>query len=289
MNDTCFTTSLNLKLSVFPIGPSSCEEEQWAATEAHSVYIPSCEPGGAFSSRQCQQGGQCWCVDHTGQELPGTRQQGLLECSECPKPRAGIVFIIFIKSGESPHLFLCCSSSNLTDLGPDNCPSIRHQALVHLLSGSVAAPLQTSISDRSHISCTSLVQTLRDVLPVEVELPPFLSRLVEVVDGLFRTVGGALRALSDSSPHQLQENLFGGKFLKEIASSNFSGVVLSQKTFVRDWVSGRGESLQENQVLVESVRRVLEDLAFLSVVKVALQGHSSLLPPEQVNRKNVFK
>ncbi|TNN02052.1 hypothetical protein fugu_009539 [Takifugu bimaculatus] len=228
--------------------PSPCEEERWAATEAHSVYIPSCEPGGAFTTRQCQQGGQCWCVDHTGQELPGTRQQGLLDCK----------------------------------LGPDSCPARRHQALFHLLSGSVAVPLQTSISDRSQTSCNSLVQTLRDLLPVEVEFPPFLSQLVEVVDGLFRTVGGALRALSHSSPQRLNENLFGGKFLKEIASSNFSGVLGSQGTFVRDWVSGKGDSLQENRVLVESVRRVLGDPAFLSSLKVALQGHSSLLPPEQI-------
>uniref|UniRef100_A0A3B5K487 Thyroglobulin type-1 domain-containing protein n=1 Tax=Takifugu rubripes TaxID=31033 RepID=A0A3B5K487_TAKRU len=67
---------------MFPTGPSPCEEERWAATEAHSVYIPSCEPGGAFTTRQCQQGGQCWCVDHTGQELPGTRHPagGAVSC-----------------------------------------------------------------------------------------------------------------------------------------------------------------------------------------------------------------
>lgn len=100
-------SSVSLKLSIFPAGPSSCEEERRAATEAHSVYIPSCELGGAFSSRQCQQGGQCWCVDHTGQELPGTRQQGLLDCSECPNPGAGI-FLLY------PTNLLClltCSSA----------------------------------------------------------------------------------------------------------------------------------------------------------------------------------
>lgn len=185
-------------------------------------------------------------------------------------------------------MFLWCSS-NLTELGPDSCPAMRQQALFQFLSGSVAVPRQTSITDRSQTSCNSLVQTLRDLLPVDVEFPSFLSQLVEVVDGLFHTVGGALRALSRSSPQRLQENLFGGKFLKEIASSNFSGVVGSQGTFVRDWVSGKGDSFQENRVLVESVSRVLGDLAFLSSLKVALQGHSSLLPPEQVNRKDFCK
>lgn len=188
----------------------------------------------------------------------------------------------------SPHLFLCCSS-NPADLGPDSCPSMRHRALFHLLSGSVAVPLQTAFYNRSQTSCTSLIHTLRDLLPVEVELSPFLSQLVEVVDGLFHTVGGALRALSDSSHHRLQENLFGGKFLKKIASSNFSGVVGSQGTFVLDWVSRQGDSLEENQIIVESVSSVLGDQAFLSGLQLALIGHSSLVPPEQVNRKYVIK
>lgn len=200
-----------------------------------------------------------------------------------------LVLVWFLSYSSNIVTLLIWCSSNLTELGPDSCPARRRQALFHLLSGSVAVPLQTSISDRSQTSCNSLVQTLRDLLPVEVEFPPFLSQLVEVVDGLFRTVGGALRALSHSSPQRLNENLFGGKFLKEIASSNFSGVLGSQGTFVRDWVSGKGDSLQENRVLVESVRRVLGDPSFLSSLKVALQGHSSLLPPEQVNWKNVCK
>uniref|UniRef100_A0A3Q4GHS3 Thyroglobulin type-1 domain-containing protein n=1 Tax=Neolamprologus brichardi TaxID=32507 RepID=A0A3Q4GHS3_NEOBR len=52
--------------------PSPCEEERRAAMEANSVFIPSCENGGAFTSKQCQQGGQCWCVD-PGREVKGSR------------------------------------------------------------------------------------------------------------------------------------------------------------------------------------------------------------------------
>uniref|UniRef100_A0A3Q3WHA4 Thyroglobulin type-1 domain-containing protein n=1 Tax=Mola mola TaxID=94237 RepID=A0A3Q3WHA4_MOLML len=59
-----------------PSGPSACEEERRAAMEASGVYVPSCEDGGAFTPTQCQQGGQCWCVDPTGRELPGTRRHG---------------------------------------------------------------------------------------------------------------------------------------------------------------------------------------------------------------------
>lgn len=51
--------------------------------ESSSVFVPSCETGGWFRSRQCQQGAQCWCVDPSGRELPGTRQLGdSLVCSE---------------------------------------------------------------------------------------------------------------------------------------------------------------------------------------------------------------
>nr|XP_029138476.1 thyroglobulin-like [Labrus bergylta] len=63
--------------------PSPCEEERRAAMEALSVFVPSCESGGSFRSTQCQQGAQCWCVDPTGREVPGTRRLGdAALCSE---------------------------------------------------------------------------------------------------------------------------------------------------------------------------------------------------------------
>ena len=186
----------------------------------------------------------------------------------------------------TPQLFLCCFSDP-ADWGPDSCPSMRRQALFRLLSTSGAAPLQSSSFSKSHTLCTSLVQTVMDLLPVEGELIPFLSQLVEVIGGLFHTVGGALQALLDSSHHQLQENLFGGNFLAKLASSNLTGLVGTQGPFVLDWPSGKGKS-QENQDLVGSVSRVLGDQAFLLDLQAALAGHSSLLPPEQVNRKSVF-
>ena len=66
-------------------GPSACEEERRAAVSNH--YVPSCDDAGAFTSRQCQQGGQCWCVEPTGREHPGSRQFGdSLICSESPRP-----------------------------------------------------------------------------------------------------------------------------------------------------------------------------------------------------------
>uniref|UniRef100_A0A3P9M1W7 Thyroglobulin type-1 domain-containing protein n=1 Tax=Oryzias latipes TaxID=8090 RepID=A0A3P9M1W7_ORYLA len=47
-----------------------------AALETSSVFVPTCERGGSYSLTQCQQGGQCWCVDPSGREVPGTRQLG---------------------------------------------------------------------------------------------------------------------------------------------------------------------------------------------------------------------
>ncbi|KAE8289365.1 Thyroglobulin [Larimichthys crocea] len=168
--------------------PSPCEEERRPAMEASSVFIPSCETRGSFTSRQCQQGGQCWCVDPTGRELPGTRQHG-----------------------DS----LVCGS------GPVDCLSQRRLALSRLFSGPVDPPNRAS-SGTSPSSSLSLVRPLKDLLPVEADPISFLSHLVEVLHGLFPSVGGALQALARSSPRRLQENLFGGKFLKNAASFNFS-------------------------------------------------------------------
>ncbi|XP_068586092.1 thyroglobulin [Cebidichthys violaceus] len=223
--------------------PSSCEEERRAAVETSSVHVPSCETGGAFSSRQCQQGGQCWCVDPTGRELPGTRQLG-----------------------DS----LVCSS------GLADCLSQRRLALSRLFSGPVDPPFRAS-SIRSPASCLSLLRPLREFLPAEADPTSFLSHLVEVLHGLFPSVGGALRALARSSPRRLQENLFGGKFLKNAASFNFSGAVGARGALGPDRLASQSVSigLQKNRDLVQSISRALEDPAFLSALQHTLRSSSS--------------
>ncbi|XP_067456388.1 thyroglobulin [Thunnus thynnus] len=223
--------------------PSPCEEERRAAMEASSVFIPSCETGGSFSPRQCQQGGQCWCVDPTGRELPGTRQLG-----------------------DS----LVCSS------GLADCPSQRRLALSRLFSGPVDPPLPAS-SSRSPAFCRSLLRPLEELLPVEADLTSFLSHLVEVLHGLFPSVGGAQQALARSSPRRLQENLFGGKFLKNAAAFNLSGAVGARGALGLDRLSSQDviSSLQENRDLVQSVSRALEDPAFLAALQHALMETSS--------------
>ncbi|XP_070767606.1 thyroglobulin [Enoplosus armatus] len=230
--------------------PSPCEEERRAAMEVSSVFVPSCETGGSFISRQCQQGGQCWCVDPSGRELTGTRQHG-----------------------DS----LVCSS------GLVDCLSQRRVALSRLFSGPVDPPFRAS-SGRSPASCLPLLQPLRELLPVEADLTSFLSHLVEVLHGLFPSVGGALQALARSSPRRLQENLFGGKFLKNAASFNFSGVVGARGALGLDQLSSQSFTvlLQKNRDLVQSVSRALEDPAFLSALQHTLRGLSSSHSLDQV-------
>ncbi|KAM8825960.1 LOW QUALITY PROTEIN: thyroglobulin [Synchiropus picturatus] len=218
---------------------SSCEEERRASLELSSGVTPSCERSGSFSSKQCRPDGLCWCVDSLGRELPGTRQ-----------------------FGDS----LVCSSDDTPD-----CLSKRRLALSRLFSGPVDPPVSTSMS-RSPVLCRSLLQPLSLLLPVETDPMSFLSDLVEVLHGLFPSVAGALQALAHSSPRRLQENLFGGKFLKSAAAFNFSGALGARGSLGLVGLSSPDMSsrLRTHQSLVQSVSQALEDPSFLSSLQHTL-------------------
>lgn len=102
--------------------------------------------------------------------------------------------------------------------------------------------------------------------------------MVEVLHGLFPSVGGALEALAHSSPRRLQENLFGGKFLKNAAMFNFSAAVGSRGALGLDQLSSQKTTalLQKHQDLVRSVSRALENSAFLSALQNTLRVASHL-------------
>ncbi|KAJ3598348.1 hypothetical protein NHX12_001858 [Muraenolepis orangiensis] len=203
--------------------PTPCEVERHAAQGSSGAFIPSCQVDGSFSPMQCQQGELCWCVDPRGKKAPGVQQPGDT---------------------------LTCSSGQL------DCPSQRRLALSRLLfSGPLDTPGPIS-SDRTPGSpsgpCSALLQPLQDLLQEEGEGEPvsFLTQLGEVLDGVFPSVGGALEALARSSPGRLQENLFGGKFLKNAAVFNFSGAVGERGSFQN---LGQGLGLEQtalNQKLV---------------------------------------
>ncbi|XP_034722433.1 thyroglobulin-like, partial [Etheostoma cragini] len=158
-----------------------------------------------------------------------------------------------------------------------DCPSQRRLALSRLFSGPVGPS-----SGRSPSSCLPLLRPLRALLPVEVDPLSFLSRLVPVLGGLFPSVGGALPALARSSPRRLQEDLFGGKFLKSAASFNFSGAVGGRGDLGLDRISTQTVLLQKNQDLVRSVSAALEDPAFLSALRNTLSSQSQASSLEQV-------
>uniref|UniRef100_A0A3B3VL63 Thyroglobulin n=1 Tax=Poecilia latipinna TaxID=48699 RepID=A0A3B3VL63_9TELE len=144
-----------------------------------------------------------------------------------------------------------------------DCPAQRRLALSQLFSGLVRPP---QASSGSATLCLSLLRPLR-VLGYS-DPTSFLSRLVEVLQGLFPSVGGALEALTRSPAQRLQENLFGGKFLQNVAAFNYTGVLGPRGAVGVDQLSA--QSLQENRDLVRAVSRALEDPAFLSALRQTL-------------------
>ncbi|KAG7264252.1 hypothetical protein CRUP_016255 [Coryphaenoides rupestris] len=207
--------------------PMPCEVERRAAQASSGAFVPSCQPDGSFSAMQCQQGGLCWCVDPRGREVPGVQQPGDT---------------------------LTCGSAQL------DCRSQRRLALSRLLSSGPLDPPGPLSSERTPGSpsapCSALLQPLQDLLQEDGEGEPisFLTQLGEVLAGVFPSVGGALEALSRSSPGRLQENLFGGKFLKNAAGLNFSGAVGERGAGFQNLGLGQGLS-----VLVPVVRSCSRD------------------------------
>lgn len=132
--------------------------------------------------------------------------------------------------------------------------------------------------------------------------------LAEVLQGMFPTGALALKALAfTSNPKRLQENLFGGKFLKNAGNFNFTGTVgnsgtlsfsqvfsqigLTQattdlmqlaKTFTDDSASlnldqevsdsyGRSVNLKNNREVIKLVSMALESEQFLSTLQEAIK------------------
>ncbi|XP_041941809.1 thyroglobulin [Alosa sapidissima] len=184
--------------------PTPCESEKSAASKAANVFVPSCDASGLYMPTQCQAGGQCWCVGADGREVFGTRQQGQPDCSA----------------------------------GLRDCQSERRQALSRLFSGPVAV----RPADPRHESATpfSVCSPEFQELLAKSGLLQSLSEsdrsdmgdiLSELVQGMFPSGALALKALSlIPNPKRLQENLFGGKFLKNAGNFNFTGAVGSSGT-----------------------------------------------------------
>ncbi|XP_061675641.1 thyroglobulin isoform X2 [Syngnathoides biaculeatus] len=228
--------------------PSACEDEQRAATATSDVFVPSCEEDGAFSSKQCQQGGQCWCVDPAGAELPGTRQRG-----------------------DSP---VCGGGGDAAD----DCASLRRASLSRLFSGPLEARLPVGPSAGHSASCRALLRPVEALLPVEADPVSFLSVAADVLHGVFPSAGEASEALAGPSPRRLQESLFGGKFLKNAARFNLSGAVGARSVVRADAAVRR----PRHQELVLAVSRALEDRDFQAGLRLALVGAAASASLRQV-------
>ncbi|KAH0623553.1 hypothetical protein JD844_006433 [Phrynosoma platyrhinos] len=56
---------------------------QEAAKKKPGAFIPSCDEDGYYRKMQCDSSsGECWCVDHLGTELTGTRMHGNPDCDD---------------------------------------------------------------------------------------------------------------------------------------------------------------------------------------------------------------
>ncbi|XP_076846647.1 thyroglobulin isoform X2 [Brachyhypopomus gauderio] len=268
--------------------PSPCESERSAASQAGNVFVPACDARGEYMPTQCQADGQCWCVDSSGRETFGSRRYGAPDC------RAGV----------------------------GDCQSKRRQALSKLFYGPAGHFSQNDVFS------TSQASTQKDVFPLALCSPEFQELLAksgltrslsdvdhpdvggvvaELIQGLFPTGALALKALSLTvNPKRLQENLFGGKFLKNAGNFNFSGTVgtrgtlnfsqmFSQvgrsqvsvdfkelaKIFSNDSVGlnldqeisdvyGRTVNLKRNRDLIKDIGAILENKQFFTLLRVAI-------------------
>ncbi|XP_078073121.1 thyroglobulin [Mustelus asterias] len=202
--------------------PTACEIERFTASSFGNIFTPSCDDNGNYLPVQCQASGQCWCTDSNGQEIFGTRQQsGAPDCGN----------------------------------GGNDCMSERKRTLSRLFYGPVghfsqnnvfAAPASLSptlekIGDSlSH--CSPDLKQLFIKSGMLLSIPQFVALnigrvdldviLSEFVQGTLLSKDLALTALPFSaSPKFLVENLFGGKFLKNLAQFNFTGSVGNRGTF----------------------------------------------------------
>uniref|UniRef100_A0A8C3JGU4 Thyroglobulin n=1 Tax=Calidris pygmaea TaxID=425635 RepID=A0A8C3JGU4_9CHAR len=191
--------------------PSKCEVERYAALRYQHAYVPSCDADGSYRSVQCQQGGQCWCVDTKGQEVQGTKRRGQPPaCDEeqvCISERRRALSRIFYGPAgyfSQPDLFSVPDkqSEKKTVFSKPCPPSFKELFLDSGLSSPVAQS------------------------PYASQIPGLETTLSEAITGMFPSRELAQAALQfTANPKRFQENLFGGRFLKNLIQFNFTGAL----------------------------------------------------------------
>ncbi|NWS92477.1 THYG protein, partial [Toxostoma redivivum] len=191
--------------------PSRCEAERAAALRFQHPFVPSCAASGGYEPRQCHQGGQCWCVDSQGQEIPGTRRRGQPPaCGEeqscISKRRRALSRLLYGPAGYFSQSSLFSTpdkQSDKTDGFSRPCPPSFKELF---LDSGLSSPLAPG--------------------PFASETPELETTLSEAITGMFPSRELAQMALQfTANPKHFQENLFGGRFLKNLIQFNFTGVL----------------------------------------------------------------
>uniref|UniRef100_A0A8B9DLE5 Thyroglobulin n=1 Tax=Anser cygnoides TaxID=8845 RepID=A0A8B9DLE5_ANSCY len=190
--------------------PSKCEVERYAAVRYQHAYVPSCDPDGGYTPVQCQQGGQCWCVDTKGREVQGTKRRGQPPACEeqiCISERRRALSRIFYGPAgyfSQPDLF--------------STPDVQSEKIA-----GYSRPCSPFFEELFQVSGLSspVMQS-----PYANQIPGLESILSEAIRGIFPSRELAHVALQfTANPKRFQENLFGGKFLKNMIQFNFTGAL----------------------------------------------------------------
>ncbi|XP_072269327.1 thyroglobulin-like, partial [Pyxicephalus adspersus] len=192
--------------------PATCEIQRFTASQIGEIYVPTCDENGDFVPVQCQDGGHCWCVDLNGREIYGSRVVGKPpQCDNyqsCPMKRRQALSTLFY--GPSGHfaqqnLFLTQEEESGSKISFNFCPSY----------------IMETFSD------SGLQFELAKIVGL-----PLKSFLVEMIGGLFQSKEQIKLALQfTSNPVRFQQNLFGGKYLKNLGSFNFTGAIGTKNKF----------------------------------------------------------
>ncbi|CAH2285956.1 Hypothetical predicted protein [Pelobates cultripes] len=195
--------------------PSICEVQRFTASSMGDVYTPSCTDNGDYEPAQCQVGGQCWCVDSKGREIYGSRIQGESpNCNnhqDCSTSRRQALSSLFF--GPTGHfgqnsLFVTQEEELGTKINTNHCPS-------YISESYQKSGLLIPISEK-----------FKNTQP---KLENFIS---DMVNGLFASRNLIQVALKSKSNFKIfQQNLFGGKYLKNMAGLNFTGSVGTRSKF----------------------------------------------------------
>uniref|UniRef100_A0A8B9TDK3 Thyroglobulin n=1 Tax=Anas platyrhynchos TaxID=8839 RepID=A0A8B9TDK3_ANAPL len=254
---------LGMALKLFPScfffpGPSKCEVERYAAVRYQHAYVPSCDPDGGYTPVQCQQGGQCWCVDTKGREVQGTKRRGQPPaCGEeqiCISERRQALSRIFYGPAgyfSQPDLF--------------STPDVQSEKIA-----GYSRPCPPFIKELFQVSGLSspVMQS-----PYASQISGLESILSEAIRGIFPSRGLAQVALQfTANPKRFQENLFGGKFLKNMIQFNFTGALGTSGKY------SIGQFFQEENVTGRDNGQGLLESAEAFALEVS-RGSSILIQP----------